>query len=221
MTLSGSPIDYIFAFAGGTLLSLTPCIYPLIPVTIIAISANSAGSRIKGFVLSLVFVTGLAVTYSVLGLLASLGGIFFGRINSHPLTLIAVGVIIIAFSVSMWLNSFKIAWQGPAVNAKKKGYLSTFLLGLSSGLVASPCLTPALASILVYLAAKKNIFYGMSLLVTFAYGMGLILILAGTFSSILLNLPKSGKWMAYIKKTGALLLLLIGFYFIYSGVRRF
>jgi thiol:disulfide interchange protein DsbD len=121
----------------------------------------------------------------------------------------------------MWLDLFNLAWQGPQVKVKKKGYLATFLLGLSTGLVASPCLTPVLASILAYLAAKKNILYGMSLLMVFAYGMGIILILAGTFSSILINLPKSGRWMEYVKKIGALLLLGIGLYFIYSGIRRF
>ncbi|MDD5196544.1 MAG: cytochrome c biogenesis protein CcdA [Candidatus Omnitrophota bacterium] len=215
-------MDYIFAFGGGVLVSLTPCVYPLIPVTVFYISAKSGRSKIRGFILSLIFVTGLAVTYSILGLIASLGGIIFGKISNHPLTLIAVGLIIILFAVSMWLDLFNIAWQGPPrVNTKKKGYFATFLLGLSSGLVASPCLTPALASILAYLAAKKNILYGMSLLMAFAYGMGIILILAGTSSSILINLPKSGKWMAYVKKTGALLLLFIGLYFIYNGMRRF
>ncbi|MFA4989748.1 MAG: cytochrome c biogenesis protein CcdA [Candidatus Omnitrophota bacterium] len=214
-------MDYIFAFGGGVLVSLTPCVYALIPVTVFYISANSGRSKIKSFTLSLIFVTGLAVTYSILGLIASLGGILFGKISNHPLTLIAVGLIIILFAVSMWLDLFNFAWPGLRVNTKKKGYFPTFLLGLSSGLVASPCLTPALASILAYLAAKKNILYGMSLLMAFAYGMGIILILAGTFSSILINLPKSGKWMVYVKKTGALLLLFIGFYFIYNGIRRF
>ncbi|MFA5177438.1 MAG: cytochrome c biogenesis protein CcdA [Candidatus Omnitrophota bacterium] len=221
MNLSGSPIDYIFAFAGGVLVSLTPCVYALIPVTVFYISANSGKSKIRGFILSLIFVTGIAVTYSILGLLASLGGIFFGKISNHPVTLIAVGLIIILFAGLMWLDLFNLAWQGPQVKVKKKGYLATFLLGLSTGLVASPCLTPVLASILAYLAAKKNILYGMSLLMVFAYGMGIILILAGTFSSILINLPKSGRWMEYVKKIGALLLLGIGLYFIYSGIRRF
>ncbi len=221
MNLSGSPIDYIFAFFGGILVSLTPCVYPLIPVTVFYISAKSGKSKIKGFILSLIFVTGIAITYSILGLLASIGGIFFGRISSHPVTLIAVGAVFIAFAVSMWLDLFNISWQGPKVNTAKKGYLSTFLLGLSSGLIASPCLTPALASILSYLAAKKNIVYGMSLLMAFAYGLGIILILAGTFSSILVNLPKPGKWSVYFKRLGALLLAVIGLYFIYSGIRRF
>ncbi|MDD2927994.1 MAG: cytochrome c biogenesis protein CcdA [Candidatus Omnitrophica bacterium] len=214
-------MDYIFAFGGGVLVSLTPCLYPLIPVTVFYISAKSGRSKIRSFILSLIFVTGLAVTYSILGLFASLGGILFGKISNHPFTLIAAGLVIILFAVSMWLGLLNIAWPGPRVDTRKKGYFSTFLLGLSSGLVASPCLTPALASILAYLAAKKNILYGVSLLMAFAYGMGIILILAGTFSSILINLPKSGKWMGYVKKICALLLLFIGLYFIYSGMRRF
>ncbi len=202
-------------------MSLTPCIYPLIPVSVVYISAKSGRSKIRSFVLSLIYVSGIAVTYSILGLVASLGGMIFGKISSHPVTLITVGVIIILFGASMLLDFFSIAWQPPKVDTNKKGYLATFLLGASSGLVASPCLTPALASILAYLSAQKNIFYGMSLLVVFAYGMGLIFILAGTFSSILINLPKSGRWMFYVKRTGALIVIVLGLYFIYKGIRGF
>ncbi|MCX5695749.1 MAG: sulfite exporter TauE/SafE family protein [Candidatus Omnitrophica bacterium] len=221
MNPSGSPIDYIFAFLGGVLVSFTPCVYPLIPVSVIYISAKSGRSKIRSFVLSLIYVSGIAVTYSILGLIASLGGMIFGKISSHPFTLIAVGVIIILFGASMLTDFFSIYWPAPKVDTNKKGYLSTFFLGASSGLIASPCLTPALASILAYLSAQKNIFYGMSLLVVFAYGMGLIFILAGTFSSILINLPKSGRWMSYVKKAGALIIIVLGLYFIYRGLRGF
>jgi len=221
MTLSGSPIDYIFAFLGGALVSFTPCVYPLIPVSVVYISARSGKSKIRSFVLSLIYVSGIAATYSILGLIASLSGMIFGKISSHPFTLIAVGIIIILFGASMLLDFFSVSWQPPKVDTNKKGYLTTFLLGASSGLVASPCLTPALASILAYLSAQKNIFYGMSLLVVFAYGMGLIFILAGTFSSILINLPKSGRWMFYVKRAGALIIMVLGLYFIYRGIRGF
>jgi thiol:disulfide interchange protein DsbD len=221
MNLSGSPVDYIFAFAGGFLVSLTPCVYPLIPVSVFYISAISGNSKVRSFILSFLFVTGLAVTYSILGLLASLGGIFFGRFSANPVTLVAVGLVIVLFGASMLFDFFNFSWRGPKVDTKKKGYFSTFLLGASSGLVASPCLTPALASILAYLATKKNIFYGMSLLMAFAYGMGIVLILAGTFSSILINLPKSGKWLVYIKRFGSLMVMILGLYFIYQGIRGF
>jgi thiol:disulfide interchange protein DsbD len=221
MNLSGSPMDYIFAFLGGVLVSLTPCVYPLIPVSVIYISAKSGRSKIRSFVLSLIYVSGVAVIYSILGLVASLSGMIFGKISAHPVTLIAVGVIIILFGASMLLDFFGVSWQAPKADTNKKGYFSTFLLGASSGLIVSPCLTPALASILAYLSTQRNIFYGMSLLVVFAYGLGLIFILAGTFSSILINLPKSGRWMSYIKRVGALIVIVLGFYFIYRGIRGF
>lgn len=219
MILSGSPLDYIFAFVGGVLVSFTPCVYPLIPVTIFYISSKSGSSKVRGFALSLIFVTGLAVTYSILGLIASLSGKIFGVISTNPLTLIIVGAIIFLFGISMLLDLFNISWQGPKVDARNKGYFSTFLLGASTGLVASPCLTPALASILAYVSTKKNILFGMSLLMVFAYGMGIILILAGTFSSILVNLPKSGKWMVYVKRAGSLVIIILGLYFIYQGIK--
>jgi peroxiredoxin len=84
----------------------------------------------------------------------------------------------------------------------------------------SPCLTPALGSILAYLATKKNVVYGMSLLICFAYGMGFILLLASASSSILINLPKSGKWMMYIKRIVAIVLVAVGGYFAFSGIRQ-
>ena len=221
MNLSGNPVDYIFVFLGGVMVSFTPCIYPLIPVSVSYISAKSS-SRFKGFILSLIYVSGIAFTYSILGLVASLTGKFFGSISSHPITYLVVGAIIAVFGFSM-LDLFNMPFAAK-VNPpilKKRNYFSILLLGMTSGLIVSPCLTPVLGSILAYLATRKNIFYGMSLLVVFAYGMGLVLILSGTFGGILVNLPKSGKWMVYIKKTTGILLVSMGIYFIYTGIRRF
>lgn len=221
MNLSGSPVDYLVVFLGGIAVSFTPCIYPLIPVSIGYIGIKAAGSRLKGFILSLVYVTGVAVTYALLGLLASLTGTIFGRISAHPLTYMFAGTVIILFGVSM-LGLFTLPLPNiikPAL-PKKKGYFPVFLLGLTSGLIASPCLSPVLGAILVYLAAKKNLLYGVTLLFTFAYGMGLVLILGGTFSSILTALPKSGRWMAYIKKGGAIALIVMGIFFITVGLKR-
>ena len=101
MHLSGSPIDYLIAFGGGVLVSFTPCIYPLIPVSAGYIGIKAGGSKLKGLALSLLYVTGVAVTYSVLGLVASLSGTIFGKISSHPLTDILVGIIVIWFGISM------------------------------------------------------------------------------------------------------------------------
>lgn len=221
MILSGNPFDYVIAFFGGVMVSFTPCVYPLIPISIGYIGASAAGSKLKGFTLSLAYVTGVAVTYSVLGLLASLGGTLFGTISSHPVTYFTVGIVIILFGFSM-LGLFFIPLPQiiKPLALKKKGYLEVFFLGLSSGLIASPCLTPVLGTILVYLTAKGNIFYGTTLLFSFAYGMGTVLIIAGTLGAQLINLTKSGKWMTYIKNICAFLLIAMGIYFIYEGTRR-
>jgi len=222
MILSGDSLDYLKAFLGGVGISLTPCLYPLIPITAGYIGVNAVGSRAKGFILSLIYVTGIAITYSILGLLASLTGTIFGRIGTNPVTYIIVGSIIIVFGLSMLgLFHIHLPHKIKLHNHKREDYLSTFLLGLSSGLVASPCLTPVLGSILLYLTTKKNLIYGATLLFSFAYGMGLVLILIGVFSGVLINLPKSGKWMEYVKKMGALILIVMGIYFIYSGIRGY
>ncbi|MFH0935559.1 MAG: cytochrome c biogenesis protein CcdA [Candidatus Omnitrophota bacterium] len=222
MNLSVNPADFLLAFFGGMLVSFTPCVYPLIPVSAGFIGIRSAGSRLKGLALSLVYVAGIAVTYSALGLIASLAGTFFGRISSSPAAYITAGAVIIFFALFM---SGLFALRLPAIpgfsGGNKNGYLAVFLLGLTSGLITSPCLTPVLGSILAYLAAKKNLVYGVLLLFSFAYGMGFILIIAGTFGSLILAvLPKSGKWMLYLKRLYAFILLGAGLYFIYAGLRR-
>lgn len=220
MSLSGNPADYLLVFFAGVALSFTPCVYPLIPVSVGFIGADSAGSRLKGFFLSIAYASGVAVIYSLMGLIASLTGTFFGQISSNPLIRVLAGLVIILFGFSM-SGAFIIPLpRMKRINTGGKGYFSAFLLGLVSGLVISPCVSPVLGAILVYLAAKKHLLYGVSLLFTFAYGMSLVLILAGTFSSVLTNLPASGKWMVYIKKICAFILIAAGIYFIYTAIGR-
>lgn len=221
MNLSGSPADYILAFLGGIAVSFTPCVYPLIPISVSYIGIKG-DSGFRGFILSLVYVSGIAFVYSLLGLFAALSGRIFGSISSHPVTYILVGVIVCLFGLSMF-GLFNIPFRSFNIREKypvRKSYLSVFILGLSSGLVISPCLTPVLGSILSYLAMDKNVLYGMGLLAAFAYGMGLILILSGSFSSFLVNMPKSGKWMLFFQRSAGVVLLFMGFYFIYTGIKR-
>lgn len=221
MNLSGNPIDYLFAFLGGIVVSFTPCVYPLIPVSAGYIGIRAAGSKARGLILSLVYVTGIAVTYAALGLAASLTGRIFGAISSYPLTYVIVGSIIVLFGLSMsGLFILKVPSLAHHPGLNKQNYFSTFFLGLVSGLIIGPCTTPVLGAILLYLATKKNLFYGATLLFSFAYGMGLLLILIGTFSSAVVNrLPKSGRWLMHIQKAGALILIAFGLYLIFSGIR--
>ena len=220
MTPSGDNLDFLIAFGGGLLMSFTPCIYPLIPISAGNIAARGGGSRRKGLLLSIVYVFGMAITYSILGIIASLTGTIFGRISTHPATYITVGVITIFFGFSLF-DIFHIHIPHPAkAPTHKHDYLYTFLLGLTSGFITSPCLTPVLGSILFYLTTKQNVVYGSLLLFSFALGMGCILILIGTFEGLLVNLPRSGKWLVYMKRVSAFIMMAMGLYFIILGIRR-
>jgi len=222
MQLSGSPFDFLIAFFAGFLASLTPCVYPLIPVSAGYVVGNAQNSKVKGLFLSLFYVTGVAITYSFLGILAVLTGSFFGKFSSNPLVNLISGVIIFIFGLLMFdLFNFNFNLNIRLPQGKRGGYFSAVLLGLVSGLMISPCLSPILGSILAYLATKKNMFYGCFLLLSFSYGMGLIFILIGTFGSGISGLPKSGKWMLVIKKICASIIILAGAYFIYTAIRRF
>jgi len=219
VNLQGIPFDYLIAFFGGLMVSFSPCVYPLVPVTVSFIGIDSSVKKFRGFVLSTIYVTGIALVYAALGLLASLTGSLFGKISVHPLTRLIAGIIFIFFGLSLW-GIFPLRTLGyrPRFLINRTGPWKIFFLGLTSGLVISPCVSPALGSILLLVASRKNLFYGTTLLLTFAYGMGIILILSGTFSSILLSLPKSGAWMDRIKNFSGLILLGVGLYFLYLGI---
>jgi thiol:disulfide interchange protein DsbD len=167
------------------------------------------------------YVTGIALTYAALGLVASLTGKLFGAVSSYPLTYIAVGAVIIISGLAM-LDVFTMVF--PAFvrlpMPRRGGVWSSLLLGLMSGLIIGPCVTPPLSAILAYLATTRNIVYGASLLFVFAFGMGTLLIVAGTFGSLLVALPKSGRWMEFSKKIAGIVLLAMGGYFVYTGIRR-
>jgi cytochrome c-type biogenesis protein len=221
MNLSDSHISLLSAFVGGMGLSFTPCAYPLIPIIAGYIGIRTGRSPWKTLALSFVYVTGIAVMYSLLGIAASLSGRLFGSIGANPAVHIFAGALLIIFGLSMFdffalhvpiLKNHRIQSDG--------GFISTFLFGVTSGLIISPCVTPVLGSILLYLSAKNNVVYGGLLLLVFAYGMGSILILAGACSSILVRLPKSGRWMGHIKKVYAFILVAAGAYLIYASLRR-
>lgn len=215
MISGGSPLEILLAFGAGVLVSFSPCVYPLLPITIGYIGASSQKDKFHAFLLSLIYVLGMSITYCILGVFASLTGKIFGQISSSPISFFIIGNICILFGLSM-LGVFEVHIPAPLLNKIKspKSKFSVFLLGLISGLIVGPCTAPVLGTILVFVATKQNLFYGVALLFSFAYGMGALLILAGTFSGILVNMPKSGKWMYTIEKIGGILLILAGEYFL-------
>lgn len=220
MVLSGNSVDYLIVFSGGVLVSFSPCVFPLIPVTLGYIGAESQGSKFKSLLLSLVYVLGIAVTYSVLGLIAALTGRLFGQISVSPITQMVVGNIFILLGLSFF-DIFNIPTFGFLVQNKIKirNPWTVFLFGLVSGLVVGPCTAPALGAVLLYVGTRQNIIRGITLLFTFAYGVGTVLILTGTFGGFLLNLSKSPIWLNRIKKLGGLILIAAGEYFLINAGR--
>ncbi|MBL7131644.1 MAG: sulfite exporter TauE/SafE family protein [Candidatus Omnitrophica bacterium] len=203
----GSFLAYAVSFFAGVLISFTPCVYPLIPINIGFIGNQSQGSKFKAFCLSIVFVSGTALTYSILGLIAALGGKVFGQIQTSPISFLLVGNVSLLLGLSMLglfdlpvLRFSKSSAGLERGRISKFGILSGLGLGCIGGLIIGPCTTPVLGILLLYVSTQGNIFFGASLLFTFALGMGTLLILTGTFSYLLSSLPKSGKWNLRVKK---------------------
>jgi cytochrome c-type biogenesis protein len=209
-------------YLGGILISFTPCVYPVAPITIAFIGAHSSGSRWKGFGLSLIYVLGMAVTYTVLGGIAAFSGKLFGQIQSNPWTYFLLANICIVMGLSQ-LGALSLPWQTPRYFAnmqhreKTTGAGGSFLVGVVSGLVVGPCTAPVLATLLSYVASRQNPLLGMSLLFVFSLGMGTLLILLGTFTGLLSSLPKSGVWMARISHLAGWILLAMGEYLLINA----
>ncbi len=210
-------LAYLAAFIGGVLVSFTPCMYPLIPITVSFIGSHSKGARCDGFFLSLFYVLGTSLTYTILGSIAGLTGGFFGAIQTNPWTNFVMANVFILMGLSM-LDVFSLPlpriFSSPMFTLRKKGYLGSLLLGIASGIIMSPCSAPVLAVLLTYVATKQNVIYGMSLLFVFAFGMGSLLIILGTFTGLLTSLPKSGPWMVAIQKLFGWIFIGIGEYFL-------
>lgn len=221
--LQGSlALSLLAVYLAGVLISFTPCIYPVVPITLAYIGARGGNSKIRGFILSLIYVTGMAVTYTILGAFAALSGKLFGQIQTNPWTYFIIGNLCILMGLSM-LGVFSFSIRTPdfiagGKNVKKsKGLVGSFLVGAASGMVMGPCTAPALAVVLGYAATKQNVPLAAGLMFAFALGMGTLLILVGTFAGLLAGIPKSGAWMVRISKAFGWILLATGEYFLVNA----
>jgi thiol:disulfide interchange protein DsbD len=192
----------------------------MIPLVSAYVGSRVAGekTRRKSFLLSLGYVAGMAGVYSLLGMVAALTGGFFGQISTSPWALLAVAGILLLFA----LNTLEIlpfpAWLSFRPLETGRGGLSgAFLLGAASGLVASPCTSPVLFSLLTFVATTQSMVYGGSLLFAFSLGMGVLLVVVGTFSGMAVNLPKPGRWMVGVKKILGLLMVGLAAYYLFRA----
>lgn len=209
------PLAFLAVFLAGIGVSLTPCVYPVIPITLGFIGARAHKNRMRGLSLSLVYVSGMALTYALLGAWAALTGKLFGQIAQHPLVNFVIANICIAIGASM-LGAFDLPQMALAKlkMEAKKGYGTAFFVGIASGLIVGPCTAPVLAAILLFVASGQNVVYGFSLLLVFGYGVGSLLVVLGTFSGLIAALPKPGPWQDRVKKVFGWILILTGEYFL-------
>jgi thiol:disulfide interchange protein DsbD len=212
-------ITFFFVFIFGILTSFTPCIFPMIPITL-AVLGKEAHARTHGqnILVSLIYVLGIATTYSLLGLLAASTGSLFGSFMAHPVVLGFMCLVFFAMAISM-LGGFDLQAPNSLQNDLLKkvrlhGYGGVFVTGILAGVVASPCVGPVLVGILTFVARTQNLWLGFWLLFVYAVGMGQIFILLGVSARAKKLLPKSGAWMDGVKHFLGLLMLGVFFYYL-------
>ncbi|HJL60558.1 MAG TPA: cytochrome c biogenesis protein CcdA [Pseudomonadales bacterium] len=213
---SGSILALALAYSGGVLTSATPCVYPMIPITIGVIGSSAESGRLRGFINSLIYATGLASVYGGLGVIAAASGQMFGEISTNPWGYFLVANLCLVFGAWMigWIQIPHVGVSTMIGDKVTIGWLRLFLIGGASGLVAGPCTAPVLATLLTFVASTGNVIYGGILLFVFAFGLSTLLIVIGTFSGFLAAMPKSGNWMNWIKGGMALIMFGAGEYFL-------
>lgn len=222
--LSANPaLALPLVFLGGILTSLTPCLYPMIPITASIVGGQAAGidgraGRGRALVLTLSYVLGLALAYAALGLFAGLTGTLFGSVSSNPWLYFAMANLLLLFALAM-LDVIPVRVPQPllqrAANMSGGGRVAgTFGMGAASGLVAAPCSAPVMAAVLTWVGTTKSAGLGFLYLFVFSLGMSALLVVVGLFAGAISALPKAGPWMLWVKRGFAILLIAVAQYYL-------
>lgn len=195
---------YGFLFVGGLLLNLTPCVYPMIAITVGYFGGRNETRRGRAFGMASVYFTGIVLTYSSVGLVAALTGGLFGGLLQNAAVLVFVALLLAVLSLSMFglfeLQPPRLLMERASGLSAKAGYAGVFFLGATVGVIAAPCIAPVLVALLVYVGQRGDPLLGFSMFLTLAAGLGAPYIVLGTFSGLLARLPKSGMWMVWVKR---------------------
>ncbi|HEY0529360.1 MAG TPA: cytochrome c biogenesis protein CcdA [Gemmatimonadaceae bacterium] len=221
--LSSSPLTALpVLFIAGVLTSLTPCIYPMIPITAAIVGGSSldggATAKRRTVFLTLAYVLGLAATYAALGLLAGLTGTMFGSVSTNPWLYFLMANLLVIAALAM-LDVLPVRLPSRLVNraATAGGGGSVpgaLVMGSVSGLVAAPCSAPVMAAVLTWVTATKSGLLGFTYLFVFSLGMCALLVVVGLFSGTLARLPRAGAWMVWVKRVFALIMLAVAEYYL-------
>jgi len=213
---STSLLAYLIVFAGGVLTSLGPCNVATIPLIVGFVGGSQEMTRRRAFSLSLSFAIGLALTFMLLGIAASLIGLWVGGGSNWWYYLVAGVCFLIGLQMLGVIHfDLPMIFGGLREKVGLKGMPGALALGMISGLVASQCATPVLAAILTYVMAKGAISYGASLLFVYALGRGVPVVLAGTFTGALKSMQSLGRWSMILERVAGVVVLAVGFYFLW------
>lgn len=211
----GLLLNLLIIFIGGLALNLTPCVYPLIPITIGYFGGQTEGRTSKLFVLGLLYVLGLSITYSVVGVVTSLSGALFGSLLQSTAVIVVICLIFVALALSMFgLYEFKLpdSWVMKAGGARS-GRFGAFFMGLTMGIVAAPCVGPFVFSLITIVAKKQDPFYGFIVFFVLSLGLGLPYLILALFSGKLKSLPRAGLWMEAVKHIFGFIMIGMALYF--------
>ena len=211
---NGMFVALLIIFVLGIGLNLTPCVYPLIPITISYFGAQVSNSKGGKLLMALFYVLGMSVTYSVLGLVAALTGGVFGSLLQSPLVIGFLVLIFLALALSMFgVYEIKIPQSLANFSGKnRQGYFGTFLMGLTVGFIAAPCIGPLVLSLLVYVCQIGSPFLGFIMFFVLSLGLGLPYVFLAMFSSSITKLPRSGEWMEGVKIIFGLMMIGLALY---------
>jgi thiol:disulfide interchange protein DsbD len=203
-------------FLGGMALNLTPCVYPLLPITVSYFGGKSGQGQGRLLVHGLFYLAGLALTNSTLGVAAALTGGLMGAMLQNPLVLVAVAAILVFFATSLF-GLWELRLPGSLTQAASKsyaGYFGSLFMGLTLGLVAAPCIGPFVLGLLTWVASLGSPWLGFLVFFTLSLGLGLPLFILAVFSGSLEKLPRSGEWMLWVRKLMGWVLVGMAAYFI-------
>jgi thiol:disulfide interchange protein DsbD len=203
-------------FAGGLALNLTPCVYPLIPITVSYFGGRSAQGK-RGLIgHGICYIGGLTLTNSLLGVVAALTGGLIGALLQSPLVLIAIAAVLAAFAMSLfgfWELRLPF-WLTQAAAKSYTGFFGSFFMGITLGVVAAPCIGPFVLGLLTWVATLGDPLIGFVIFFILSLGLGTPLFVLALFSGQLANLPKSGEWMNWVRYLMGWVLIGMAAYFV-------
>ena len=211
-------LNFLLAFLGGLALNLTPCVYPLIPITLAWFGGQARGDKAALIAHAGVYVFGMAVTYSILGVVAALTGSLFGAALQYPAVLSCIALIMALLALGMF-DVYELrmpAFLTSRIGAPRAGLTGTLLMGLTVGIVAAPCIGPFVLGLLTYVGESGSALVGFSLFFALAIGLGLPFLVLGFFSGNIHRLPRSGDWMVWVRKIFGFVLFCMAWYFMRS-----